>query len=99
MSLYRELRLNPPTIEVKENPREVHFYLVSCMCDNKYKMTFKRKPDGDFSVSAGMFALSNFQMKGDYSTDLRWAADDGDWAQVVSIINSGTSVVESVRYR
>jgi len=99
MSLYRDLRLNPPKIEVKENPREVHFYLVSCMCDNKYKMTFKRKEDGQYSVSAGIQALSNFQMKGDYRTDLVWAAEDGEWDKVVEIINSGVQAVESARSR
>jgi len=100
MSKYKELITNPPKIVVDiDSPREVIFYLISCMCDNKYKITFNKKENGEYSVSAGRFALSNFQMKDDYETDLRWFAEDNEWDKVVSVINSGTSVVESVRYR
>jgi len=100
MSKYRELKINPPKIEVeKDSPREVHFNIVSCMCDNKHKITFRKKDDGQYSVGANGHALSNFQMEGDYVTDMVWAAEDGDWATVVDVINTGTSVVESVRYR
>lgn len=99
MSKYSELVYNPPKIEVtKKDPREVHFKLISCMCDNEYKMTFRRKESGEYSLSAGMFSLSNFQMRGDM-TDLYWAAEDGDWDSVVKFINTGTSVVESVKFR
>jgi len=100
MSKYRELVANPPKITVdKESPREVIFYLVSCMCDNKHKITFRKKENGEYSVSAGNQAMSNFQMKGDYATDLRWFAEDNEWNKVVDVINSGTEVVEAVRYR
>lgn len=100
MSKYRELRFNPPKIEItKENPREVHFKVISCMCDNEHKISFRRQGDGQYKVSAGGFTMSNFQMKGDYMTDLVWAAEDGNWDEVVRIINSGTEVVESVKYR
>mgnify|MGYP000156218501 CR=1 FL=1 len=99
-SKYWELRNNPPAIKVeKENPREVHFYLRSVMCDNESKIVLKRKEDGQYSVNAGNQALSNFQMKGDYKTDLVWAAEDGNWNEVVDIINTGTVAVENVRYR
>jgi len=100
MSRYRELMENPPKISIdEESPKEVIFYLVSCMCDNKYKITFKKKDNGEYSISAGVHSLKNFRMKGDYYTDLRWCAEDNEWDKVVNIINSGTEVVESVRYR
>jgi hypothetical protein len=90
----------PPKIEInKKDPREVHFFVVSCMCDNEHKITLRRQEDGQYKVSAGIQALSNFQMKGDYETDLVWAAEDNEWNKVVDIINSGTSVVESVKFQ
>lgn len=99
-SLYQELRNNPPVIKIeKENPREVHFETVSCMCDNRHKISFYRNDNGSYRMSGNGFALSNWQMKGDYETDCCWAVEDGDWDKVVKIINTGTSIVESVKYR
>ena len=99
-SLYLELVTNPPVIKVdKENPREVHFETVSCMSDNRHKISFKRKDDGTYTMSGNGFSLSNWQMRKDYKIDCCWAAEDGDWDKVVEIINTGTSKVESVKYR
>lgn len=100
MSKFQQLHYNPPKIMVdKENPREVHFTTVSAMCDNEHKISFRRQDSGEYRVSAGIHALSNFQMKGDYLIDLQWYAEDGEWDKVVNVINTGTSRVESVRYR
>ena len=100
MSKYRELVQNPPKIEVtKKDPREVHFKLISCMCDNEHTFSFKRQEDGTYSKSLGIFAISNLQMEGDWNIDLNWAAEDQDWDKVVDIINTGTEAVASVRYR
>jgi hypothetical protein len=64
MSKYQELLVNPFYMNgktVKENAREVIFYVVSCMCDNKYTLHFRKNDDGDFKMSGMGFALSNFQ--------------------------------------
>ena len=50
MDRYRELLNNPPKLEVKENAREVVINLISCMCDNKNKITIKKNADGDFKI-------------------------------------------------
>jgi len=100
MSEYQTLRNNPPTLKVKEDAREVIFYTTSCMCDNKHSISFKREANSDrFSVSGGRFSLSNWQMKGDYKTDLLWAADAFDWAGVARIINDSVEAISSVRSR
>lgn len=99
MSLYRELKLNPPKIEIKMDAREVVFTTVSCMCDNIHYLDFKKTEAGEFRVSGRQFSLSNWQMEGDYLTDLCWAADAGDWVEVIRIINSGTRVVQSSKSR
>jgi hypothetical protein len=98
-SKYGELLQNPPKIKVKKDAKEVVFTTISCMCDNLHRITFKKNENGEFSVSGGGSALSNWQMQGDYRTDLVWGADDQDWDSVVRVINSGTSKVESVRSR
>ena len=40
MNKYKELKDNPPAIEVNKNAREVIFKTISCMCDNVRYLTF-----------------------------------------------------------
>jgi hypothetical protein len=103
MSLFHKLKNNPPKLTVKESPREVHFTIISAMCDNEYQISFRKQESGEYKIlahSRGIaFALSNYSMKGDYETDMRWAAEDNDWNKVVKIINSGTARVATVKSR
>ena len=98
MSVYQQLLQNPPVIKVKKNAREVIFKTVSCMCDNVHYLKFKKNDDGDFKMSGGGFALSNWQMSYP-SHDIEWEADDQNWRRVVKMINTGTSKIESVKSR
>ena len=98
-SKYQRLLNEPIEIDVVENAREVIIETTSCMCDNINHLDFTKDENGDFYVSGRRDALSNWQMAGDYQTDLRWAADDQDWNKVVSIINTGTSKVSKIRSR
>ena len=98
MSKYEELLKNPFYMHgktVKENAREVIFYVVSCMCDNRYTLHFSKKDNGDFRMSGGRFSLSNFQFK-HKPFEIEWEADGGDWIGVKNMINSGTVKVEKV---
>jgi len=98
MSKYQELLVNPFYMNgktVKENAREVIFYVVSCMCDNKYTLHFSKKDNGDFKMSGGRFSLSNFGFK-NKPFEMEWIADEGDWIGVKNMINSGTIKVENV---
>jgi hypothetical protein len=98
MSVYQQLIQNSPEIKVKKNPREVIFKTVSCMCDNVHYIKFKKNAEGDFKMSGGGFSLSNWQMNHP-PHDIEWAADEGMWKQVVRMINTGTSKIESVKSR
>ena len=98
MSKYRELLINPPILEVDGDPREMKVNLISCMCDNKYRWTIKKNEDGDYKIFTHGFAYSNFQIKWG-KDDIEWIADEGDWDEVFSIINTGTVKVESIKYR
>ena len=97
MSKYQELLHNPYKMhhkEIKEDVKEVIFYVVSCMCDNKYTLRFK-KHNGEFGMSGMGFALSNFGFS--YKPfEIEWAADEGDWIRVKNMINSGTVKVNKV---
>lgn len=95
MSKYRKLIFDPPTIEVKENAREVIFKTISCMCDNVHHLTFKKDKQGDFRLHGNGFSLSNWQIKFE-RFELEWFADDEQWEDVVRMINTGTSKVASV---
>lgn len=95
MSKYRELVLNPPKLSVKKGAREVIFYVVSCMCDNKYTLRFKKNNDGDFKMNGMGFSLSNFGFKFK-PFEIEWEADAGNWDSVILSINSGTIKVEDV---
>ena len=99
MSKYQELLNNPPHIELpKSTAREVVIKVVSCMCDNRYTFTFKRNADGDFKMSTGAFAYSNFQFRTD-KDEMEWAADDNQWNDVFFMINKGTVKIEKVKSR
>ena len=98
MSKYQELLKNPFYMHgktVKENAREVIFYVVSCMCDNKYTLKLRKNDDGEFKMSGMGFSLSNFQFK-HKPFEIEWAADEGGWIGVKNMINSGTVKVEKV---
>jgi len=62
---YRELRHNPPTLEVVKNPKRVTLKMVACMCDNRSEITFIKTEDfwSVWSVlPSGMGnAMSNYQ--------------------------------------
>ena len=103
MSKYQELIKNPFYMHyktVKENAKEVIFYVVSCMCDNKYTLKFKKNEDGEFKMSGMGFSLSNFQFGyqegGIKPFEIEWEADNENWVDVVDMINSGTVKVEKV---
>lgn len=98
MSRYGELLREPPVLTIKGKPREIKIDLVSCMCDNRYRWTIKKDKDGDYKIHTGMWAYSNFQSKHGRD-DIEWVADEGDWNKVFEMINSGTSKIESIKYR
>ena len=103
MSKYRELRINQPKLTIKEGAREVIFKLVSCMCDNVSYIKFYQNDKEYFRMQAttshGMGnALSNYQMK-HTKEEIEWEADDNMWGGVIAMLNSGTSVIESVKSR
>ena len=102
MSKYQELMQNPPKVyqEVKKNAKEVIFYVVSSMCDNKYTLKFRKNDNDEFKMSGMGFALSNFQFGyregGIKPFEIEWEADNENWIDVVDMINSGTVKVDKV---
>ena len=80
---------------IVENPKEVIFHTVAGMCDNKNMFRFKKDASGEFKLSCNGFAYSNFGIKGD-KYELEWAADEGDFFDVIKMINSGYQLVEKV---
>ena len=95
MDKYQELRQNPPKLSIKGGAREVIFKTVSCMCDNVHHLRFRKNDDGDFKLDGMGYAISNWQMKHP-KHEIEWMADEEGWDEVISMINSGTSKVESV---
>ena len=81
--------------QIIQNPREVIFHTVASMCDNKHMFRFKKNASGEFKLSCNGFAYSNFGIKGD-KYELEWAADEGDFFDVIKMINSGYQLVEKV---
>ena len=102
MSKYQELYQNPPRVRssIKKNAKEVIFYVVSCMCDNKHTLRFRKNDDDEFKMSGMGQALSNFQFGykegGIKPFEIEWEADNGNWTDVIEMINSGTSKIEKV---
>jgi hypothetical protein len=98
MSKYKELRENPPKLTVNDNPREVIFKTISCMCDNVRHITLKKNSEGDFKMDGNGFSLSYWQFKHEIH-DIEWEADSNMWGGVIAMINSGTSVISEVKSR
>jgi hypothetical protein len=100
MTYQESLKLSPKTVakQIKKDSKEVIFGTVSCMCDNKHTLRFKKNESGEFRLSSGRFSLSNWQMKHDYY-ELTWAADEQNWEEVIRMINTGTENVYEVRSR
>ena len=98
MNKYLELRANPPKLSIKGGAREVIFTTISCMCDNVGYLRFKKNEEGDFKLDGVGFAISNWQMK-TTQHDLEWLADEAGWDEVIKLINTGTSKIESVKSR
>ena len=102
MSKYQELLQNPPRVRssIKKNAKEVIFYVVSCMCDNKHTLKFRKNDDDEFKMSGMGQALSNFQFGykegGIKPFEIEWEADNGNWTDVIEMINSGTEKIEKV---
>jgi len=99
MSVYQDLINNPQKLTVKKDPREILMHVVSCMCDNRYKLVLRKNDDGDFRLSCAGYALSNFGFKGDVAEECEWKADEGDWRSVFRFINSGYQQIERVSAR
>lgn len=105
--MYRGLLNKPfnPTEEDKKKFKDFKqaiFTVVSCMCDNVgyIKLT---SADGFTKISHYndhcALALSNLQMQNGAKDAIDWSATDGDLMDVISIINSGTSKVQSLKMR
>ena len=97
-SKYKQLRMNPPKLMVKENARELIITTVSCMCENIHYLTLKKDSMGDFKLDTIRFSLSNWQMSYPQHK-IEWAADEGKWNDVFEMINSGTEVISEVESR
>lgn len=95
MSKFIELRQNTPKLAIKGEAREVIFKTISCMCDNVGHLRFKKNSDGDFKLDGMGFAVPNWQMKYE-KYEIEWTADHEGWDEVIRMINSGTSAIESV---
>ena len=83
---------------IVESPKEVIFHTVASMCDNRHMFRFKKDASGEFKLSCCGFAYSNFGIE-DHKYELEWAADKGDFLNIIKMINSGFQVVEEVRSR
>ena len=83
---------------VVENAREVQIHTVAGMCDNKHRWTIKQNSEGDYRINTHGFAYSNWGIK-HRKDDIEWTADDGNWKEVFKMINTGTSKIESIKYR
>ena len=97
-SIYKHFRNNAPVLTVKKGAEKVMVNLISCMCDNPGTWTFRKNGNDDFVIFTHGSAFSNFQTKFT-KPEIEWEADLGNWDKVFRMINSGTSVIKSVKSR
>jgi hypothetical protein len=96
-----ELKQNPPIIDVKKlkGKKEIIFTMVSCMCNNISYIRFKKNQEGEFRLNAYItsygYCYSNYQIK-HTKHEVEWSADEDNWAEVIRMVNTGTSVIGEV---
>lgn len=95
---YSELRNNPPKLSISGKPREIKIDLISAMCDNKHRWTMKKDGAGDYKICTHGSAYSNWLIPFG-KDDIEWEADAGNWKQVFTMINAGTSKINQIKYR
>jgi hypothetical protein len=95
MSKYSQLLNNPPQLSIRGNAKEVIFTTISVMCDNIGYLRFKKNSEGEFKIDGMGYAVSNWQMKYPIH-EIEWKADEENWNEVIKMINTGTSRIESV---
>jgi hypothetical protein len=95
MSKYSQLLNNPPQLSIRGNAKEVIFTTISVMCDNIGYLRFKKNSEGEFKIDGMGYAVSNWQMKSPIH-EIEWKADEENWNEVIKMINTGTSRIESV---
>ena len=84
--------------EIKKNPRELMIHTVASMCNNKHILSLKKNSDGEFKMSGRGYSLSNFGFKSPVY-EIEWAADEGNWSEVIDIINSGYQRIHKIKSR
>lgn len=97
MSKYEEVKNNPIKNNISGMPSQVVFYLVSAMCDNKSKITFIKKENGEYKIDTDSQHINNFGFKFDFLVNAAWAADEGNWSRVFYYINQGYSKIYEVK--
>ena len=101
---WKELALQPMTQmrknlkEIKKNAKELMIHVVASMCDNTYILSLKKNSDGEFKMSGNGYSLSNFGFKSPIY-EIEWAADEGNWSEVIDIINSGYQLIHKIKSR
>ena len=84
--------------EIKKNAKELIIHIVSSMCDNRYILSLRKDSNGEFKMSGNGYALSNFGFKSP-PYEIAWAADEGNWSEVIVIINSGYQRIHKIKSR
>lgn len=98
---WNELKKNPPALTVNSDSKKVMFTMIGVMCDSKSYITFEKNSEGYFGMRAcgttGYgYSLYNYQFEPPVP-EIIWAADEGDWDEVIKMLNSGVALIETVR--
>jgi hypothetical protein len=94
--LYKKTLDNPIQNTVEGKPVEVAYKLVQNHSENGHMISFVLE-NGRYKIHTGCEALSNYgfcrDTKENYEQAARFAADRGDWDEVLRLTNSGYGLV------
>lgn len=94
--LYKKTLDNPIQNTVEGKPIEVAYKLVQNHSENGHMISFVLE-NGRYKIHTGCEALSNYgfcrNTKENYEQAARFAADRGDWKEVLRLTNSGYGLV------
>ena len=97
MTKYNNILRNRPIHTVKDNPTKVVIKLISSMSDNSHTFTFLKREDNTFSLSTHGHSFKNFGITRFSKEKLEIEATEGYWFYIFTMIETGTSLIESVK--
>ena len=92
-------RLPPKADIIDGNARDVIFYLARPNSSQATRVRLTKDCTGMFKLATSNDDLQQIRLKGDYVIDLEHHALEGEWSDVIAVLNCSGHDVIGLRYK